>query len=81
MFNRNADIHRNTRTIITSLLKRIDVQTIHVLGNDVNTVKGNDVIMGKGKVVAYKRAHDGIFVDNYTWSNKLWRELVFSNQL
>lgn len=81
MFNRNADIHRNTRTITTSLLKRIDVQTIHVLGNDVDTVKGNDVVMGKEKVVAYKCAHVGIFVDNFTWSNKLWRELVFSNQL
>lgn len=75
----HTNIHTNVNAVKTMLLKR-DVRSTRVLRNEKRNNTVINAFVGKGLKASDKQAYAGIFVESI-WSNKSWRESIFSNQL
>lgn len=80
MSKRNTFIRHNALTVTTQLSVS-SVTDISVLTRHVDVRKSvNGAFDGISADVSDGHAMHGIFVESI-WSNKLWRESIFSNQL
>lgn len=77
--DKHTNIHSDVTTVKMMLLKR-DVRSTRVLHNDKRNNTVINAFAVNGTTASIKQAHAGIFVESI-WSNKSWRESIFSNQL
>ena len=77
--DKHTNIHSDVTAVKVMLLKHA-VRSTRVRPTEQRNHTVINAFVGNGTTASIKQAHAGIFVESI-WSNKSWRESIFSNQL